>query len=143
MRSTLTAIFVVGIYFTTTPARAALDPETKKPYQFQIVLHIDASRVFTPLFQEQLQRDLANELKLIFGALARIEVTRTHPLLRDIETKGLNATLEGWDALSEQTTHFVFLDYAQGAYRIRTRFHDGPTGQTGPATGADSALRTR
>jgi hypothetical protein len=118
----------------TSPAHAALDPEAKKPYQLQIVLHIGANRLFTPLFQEQLQRDLANHLKLAFGNLAHIEIKRTHELLRDIETRGLEQALERFDKLSGQTTHFVLLDYAAGSYRIQTRFHDGMTAQAGPLT---------
>ncbi len=132
MRNMTTAFIVIGAFFTTTSARAALDPETKKPYQLQVVLQIGSNRVFTPLFQEQLERDLANQLKAIFGDLARVEVTRTHPLFNEIKTKGLNAALENWDALSERTTHFVLLDYVDGGYRIQTRSHEGLTGQAGP-----------
>jgi hypothetical protein len=118
----------------TSNSRAALDPETKKPYQLRVVLQIASSRVFTPLFQEQVQLDVQNQLKIIFGDLARIEVTRTHPLLRDIETKGLDPALEGWESLSEVATHFVLLDYVAGTYQIQTRFHDGMTGQAAPFT---------
>ncbi len=127
------AVFLLLAVATST-ANAELDPQTKTPYQLQVVLQIGSNRVFTPLFQEQLQSDLANRLKLDFGALARVEVVRAHPLLRDIEAKGLDAALEGWDALSERTTHFVLLDYDAGMYRIQTRGHDGMTGQAGAAT---------
>ena len=113
---------------------AQLDPNTKKPYQIEVVLQIASNRVFTPLFQEQLQRDVQNQLKLSFGVLARIEVTRAHPLLRDIEAKGLDAALESWDALSDRTTHFVLVDYVAGAYQIQTRGHDGMSGQAAPLT---------
>ena len=100
----------------------------------QVVLRISADRLFTPLFQEQLQRDLANHLKLTFGNLAHIEIKRTHELLRDIEAHGLDQALERFDKLSGQTTHFVLLEYAAGRYRILTRFHDGMTAQAGPST---------
>lgn len=115
-------------------ARAELDAQTKTPYQLQIVLAIGSNRVFTPLFQEQLERDLSNRLKLDFGALARVEVVRTHPILREIEDKGLVAALEGWEGLSERTTHFVLLDYDAGMYQVRTRGHEGMTGQAGALT---------
>lgn len=120
------------LLLTTPSARAALDAEAKSPYQLQIVLTVGANRAFTPLFQDQLRRDVANRLKLVFGDLARIEVTATHPLLADIDRKGLDAALESYDALSERTTHFVFVDFAAGSYSIQTRFHDGFTGQAGP-----------
>jgi hypothetical protein len=115
-------------------ARADLDADAKKPYQLQIVLHIGANRVFTPLFQEQLQRDVQNQLKIAFGDLAQVEVTRSHRLLGDIESKGLDAALEGFDALSDRTTFFVLLDYVAGTYQVQTRFHDGNTGQAGALT---------
>jgi len=113
-------------------ARADLDPETKKPYQLQVVLQVAANRVFTPLFHEQIQRDVQNQLRLSFGDLARIEVTREHPLLSEIESRGLDAAVDSLEGLADQVTHFVLVDYAAGAYQIQTRFHDGATGQTGP-----------
>ena len=134
LRANTIVISLLAMLLCTSSTRAALDPETKKPYQLQIVLHVAANRVFTPLFQEQLQRDLSNQLKLVFGDLARIDVVRAHPLLREIETNGLDQALEGWDELSEHATHFVLLDYAAGTYRIQARFHDGMTGQPGPFT---------
>src|SRR5206468_875877 len=39
-----------------------------------------------------------------------------------------------WDSLSDRATHFVLVDYLAGAYQIRTRFHDGKTGQVGALT---------
>ena len=129
---------LILLFVCSASASAELDPQTKTPYQLQIVLAITSNRVFTPLFQEQLEHDLGNRLKLDFGALARVEVVRAHPLLREIEGKGLDAALEGWDAHSERTTHFVLLDYDAGMYRIQTRGQDGMTGQAGA-----SAQRTR
>jgi tetratricopeptide (TPR) repeat protein len=126
---------VIGLLLLfSSPAQASLDPETKKPYQLQIVLQIASNRAFTPLFQEQLLRDVQDQLKLYFGALARIEVTPTHPVLLDIETKGLDLALESWESLSEARTHFVLLDYVAGTYQIQLRFHDGMTGQAGALT---------
>ena len=127
-------LMLFALFAGSLPARAALDPEMKKPYQLQVVLQIGSNRVFTPLFQEQLQRDVRNHLQIRFGKLAHIEVTRSHPLLRDIETKSLDAALEAWDSISEHTTHFVLLDYSAGMYQIATRFHDGRTGQAGAVT---------
>jgi uncharacterized protein YoxC len=117
--------------FVAFSARADLDAQTKTPYQLHIVLQIASNRVFTPLFQEQLERDLGNRLTLHFGALARVEVVRAHPLLREIEAKGLDAAVESWDALSERSTHFVLLDYEAGMYLVRARGHEGMTGQAG------------
>ncbi|HZZ77506.1 MAG TPA: hypothetical protein VFE62_03245 [Gemmataceae bacterium] len=132
-RCFIPALWVL-LAFAASTARADLDAQVKTPYQLKVVLRIGANRVFTPLFQDQLQRELGNQLKISFGDLARIDVTRTHPLLSDIEAKGLDAALEGWDALSERTTHFVLLDYDAGMYRIQSRGHDGMTNQPFGAT---------
>src|SRR5262249_6357351 len=78
-------------------AHAELDAGVKKPYQLQIVLQIGNNRVFTPLFQEQVQRDVQNQLKIAFGGLARVQVKRHHPILREVEANGLSAGVEGWD----------------------------------------------
>src|SRR5437763_17164105 len=78
-----------------SPARAALDPELKTPYQLRVVLHIADHRALTPVFQQQFQRELAGQLQLTYGALARVEVVRVHRLLKDIRARGL-AALDEW-----------------------------------------------
>jgi hypothetical protein len=114
------------------PARAALDPELKRPYRLQVVLQIADNRALTPLFQDELQRALGDQLRQTFGALARVEVKREHRLLSEIAARGLEQALDGWDETSDQQTHFVLLDYAGGLYRLQARGHDGMTGQSGP-----------
>ncbi|MBI2806988.1 MAG: hypothetical protein HYX68_18560 [Planctomycetes bacterium] len=120
--------------FVASRTLAALDPETKKPYRIQVVLRVAPNRVFTPLFHDQLQREVGNRLRLAFGALAKIEVAREHPLFSAIDTKGLDHAVETWDAVSGRATHFVLVDYVAGTYQIRTRSYDGMTGLPGPAT---------
>jgi hypothetical protein len=114
------------------PALAEIDPQTKKPYDIHVVLRVADNRFLTPLFQEQLRRELADQLRLSFGALARVQVASEHPLLRDIEARGLEQVLEGWDEVSDRQTYFVLLDYAAGQYQLRARGHDGLTGQATP-----------
>jgi hypothetical protein len=113
-------------------ARAHLDPETKKPYQIQVVLHIAENRFLTPLFHDQVERDIQAELQLTFGPLANVEVVRQHLLLRDVLSKGLQQALDGWGALSDRTTCFVLIDYASGEYRVQSRLHDGMSGLASP-----------
>src|SRR5207253_595177 len=55
-----------------SPAHAALDPELKKPYKLDIVLHIADNRALTPLFHDELQRAVGDHLRQSFGALAEI-----------------------------------------------------------------------
>jgi tetratricopeptide (TPR) repeat protein len=112
-------------------AHAALDPELKTPYQLQIVLQVAEHRLLTPVFQEQLARELRDHLQLTYGALARVEVVRGHKLLKDVRARGLEA-LDSWRELSPLKTHFVLIDYADGQYRIRARQQDGATGLASP-----------
>jgi hypothetical protein len=125
-----------------SPARAALDPELKAPYQLRVVLQIADHRALTPVFQQQLQRELAGQLQLTYGPLARVEVVRVHRLLKDIRARGLQA-LDEWGELSEFKTHFVLLDYADGRYRLQARQHDGLTGMASPVIRRDQTAAPR
>src|SRR5262245_38287619 len=88
----------------------ALEPGFDKPYRLQIVLHIAENRFLTPVFQDQVERDLRDRLQLDLGALARVEIVRTHPLLRAIEARGLENALDGSDMLVDVKTHFVLIN---------------------------------
>jgi tetratricopeptide (TPR) repeat protein len=123
------AIAILALF--TAPARAALDAEAKKPYQLDIVLHIADNRALTPLFQDELQRTLIDQLRQSFGALAEVKVVRTHPLLPEIAARGLEQMLDGWEQAESRQTHFVLLDYRGGQYRLQARMHDGMTGMAG------------
>src|SRR5438270_12603026 len=74
-------------------ARAQLDPELDKPYLFQVVVRVAENRFLTPIFQEQLQGELRDQLRLELGPLAKVEGVTTHPLLGEIEAKGLETGL--------------------------------------------------
>src|SRR5262245_42128705 len=110
----------LSLLLAPTPARAQLDAGLKTPYQVRVVLHIAEHRLFTDAFQEQLQRELRDQLQLNFGALARVEVRPDHPLLPELRAKGL-AALDNWDEVSDVRTVFLLLDYADGQYRLQTR----------------------
>ncbi|MFO0964360.1 MAG: hypothetical protein U0793_02060 [Gemmataceae bacterium] len=102
------------------------------PYNVQVVLHIVENRFLTPLFQEQLQKDIGDRLQLALGKLGKVQVTRTHRLLADIEAEGLGPVLERWDELNETRTCFVLLEYAAGRCTLSVRQHDGWTGLATP-----------
>jgi hypothetical protein len=113
-------------------AQAELDPGLKTPYHLRIVLHVAEHRLLTPTFQERLEHELRDHLRLSYGKLAKVEVVRAHPLLKDVRAKGLTAALDGWNELSDVKTHFVLIDYLDGHYRVRARQHDGLTGLASP-----------
>lgn len=119
----------------SSSARASLDPELDKPYRLQVVLHISQNRYLTDIFQDQVQRELGDRLQLSLGPLAAIEVVRDHPLLRKIESAGLESTLNAAEKLGDVKgvkTHFVLIDYAAGVYTLLSRQHDGLTGLSSP-----------
>src|SRR5262249_8185599 len=76
-------------------AYAGLDPETDKPYTLQVVLGIAQHRLLTPVFQDQVLRELRDSLQAAMGDLTNVEVLRDHPLLKEIEARGLQRALDG------------------------------------------------
>jgi hypothetical protein len=119
-----------------SPARAELDAGAKTPYVLRVVLHVADNRLLTPLFQQQLENELRDNLQLTYGPLARVEVVRVHRLLKDIRARGLQA-LDDWDEVDDIKTHFVLLDYAEGHYRLQARQHDGLSGLASPVIRRD------
>jgi hypothetical protein len=113
---------------------AQLDPEKDSPYQLQIVLRIADHPPLTPAFKDQVKRELRASLQDAFADLARVEIADTHPLLKEIESKGLQGMLEGWKDISSHKTHFVLIDFRDGQYEIQAGQHDGFTGLASPMT---------
>jgi vacuolar-type H+-ATPase subunit D/Vma8 len=124
-----------------SPSRAALEPETNEPYSLQIVLQVAPHRTLTPAFRTQLARELRDGLQIAFGDLARVELVNDHPLLKEIEARGLQAVLDGWKEVSPRKTHFVRIDFADDRYQIEAGQHDGLTGLAGPVRRAATADR--
>jgi hypothetical protein len=110
-------------------AAAGLDPEVTKPYHLRVVLGIAEHRLLTPIFQEQVQRELGDSLQAALGDLATVEVVREHPHLKDAMRDGLQQSLEAWHELEDVKTHFVLINYVNGEYEILARQHDGLTDQ--------------
>ena len=127
------------ILFLQVPsfARADFDPGLNQPYHLQIILLIADNRFLTPIFLEQMERELRDHLQLTYGKLANVEVLRSHPLLREVRAKGLLAALDGWDELSERKTHFLFIDFVDGHYELQARQHDGLSGLNSPVVRRD------
>ncbi|MCI0380264.1 MAG: hypothetical protein L0215_21980, partial [Gemmataceae bacterium] len=116
----------------TSLLRAQLDPDLDKPYRLQVVLGVAQNRFLTPLFQDQLQQDLQESLQRLLGRLAKVEVVRAHPLLREVEAKGLAAALDAIEQLSSLKTHFVLIGFDAGVYSLQARQYDGSTGLASP-----------
>src|SRR6516162_3229655 len=120
----------------------ALDPELTTPYKVQVVLRVAPNRLLTPIFKEQLRRDLLQGLQAALGAMGQVEVIdlgqvpadKQEPLWQEVAAKGLQAGLDGPSrGTSEVKTHFVNVDYVDGQYEIQARQYDGLTGTATPA----------
>src|SRR5437660_10687994 len=85
---------------------AQLDPEKDSPYQLQVVVRVADHPPFTAAFKKQVKRELGDGLQAAFGDLARVEVVYSHPLLKEIDARGLQVALEGWKEVGPQKTHF-------------------------------------
>lgn len=124
----------IAVFLLWSPATApaALDPEVSKPYHLQVVLRIAPRRLLTDVFRDQVKRELRDGLQAGFKDMVRVEVVEDHPLLQEIEARGLQQALDGWKQVSDTKTHFVLIDCADGRYVIQARQHDGMTGLASP-----------
>jgi hypothetical protein len=120
----------------------ALDPELTTPYKVQVVMRVAPNRLLTPIFKEQLRRDLQRGLQGALGAMGEVEVIdladvptdKQEPLWKEVASRGLQAGLDrpglGTSAVK---THFVNVDFVDGQYEIQARQYDGLTGLASPA----------
>lgn len=131
-------VLLVGM--TQTGTAHALDPESTKPYQLEVVLHLSKQRLLTDVFRDKLERELGDGLQEAFGDLARVKVVSKHPRLDDVLSKGLLRALDEWNDRSEIKTHFVLIDYVGEYYEIQARQHDGLTGQASPVVRRDRTI---
>src|SRR5438477_12292761 len=82
-------------------ARADLPAEGSQPYQLQVVLGIAKHPLLTPVFQQKMQRELRDSLQAALGRLARVEVARDHPGLKERATTGLKHPMDGGDFVDD------------------------------------------
>jgi hypothetical protein len=120
----------------------ALDPELTTPYKVKVVLQVAPNRLLTPIFREQLRRDLRQGLQGALGAMGEVEVIdlaevkddQREPLWREVAAKGLQTGLDtAPKATTDIKTHFVRVDYVDGQYEIQARQYDGLTGLVSPS----------
>ncbi len=105
--------------------------DAKEPYQFRVVVHAEKSRLLTDVFRDQVKRELHDGLQAGLGALARVEVSDTHPLLPTIRGQGLKALDNVRERLPERVC-FVLIDFTGTQYQVQTRQFYGPLGLPSP-----------
>jgi hypothetical protein len=121
------------------PAAVLLEGETKSPYQLRIVVRTGDHPALTKHFRAEVIKSVGSALQSALGPLGTVEVVDLNtmaiedrdPLCKLVDEKGLES-LDTVTAGGGGKTHFVFVDFADGKYEIRTRQHDGSTGFSTP-----------
>jgi hypothetical protein len=134
------AVAIVLLATWSSAARAQLDAEVDKPYHLRVALRVAQHRALTTVFKKQLQDELHDSLQSVYGALADVQVLDMNqpdelakdPLLKRVADDGLQLGLDGPQPLGQAKTHFVFVDFEDGQYKIAARQHDGLTGLASP-----------
>jgi len=127
------------LFAVAAPAQAQLDPETRTPYLWRVVLKAQPHPLLSGSFREQLKRDLAAALQPALGSLGTVEVVDLDDVPRDkwdalwqqFDDKGF-AALDSTRDLTTAKTHFLKLGYADGQYHLESRQYDGFTGLASP-----------
>src|SRR5438093_27188 len=112
-------------------AAAALNPELDKPYHFQIVLRVAPHPQLTDVFKERLGRALQDSVQSALGDAGEVTLVDKHPLLKEIEARGLQQSLDGWKGDKngkDRKTQFVLVELVDEIYRIQTGQFDSTTG---------------
>lgn len=134
----------------TSPAFAQLDPQSKTPYLWRVVLKVQPHPLLSPTLREQVRRDLQAALQPTIGALGAVEVVDLaetsrdlwDPLWQQFDDKGF-AALETPRDLSGVKTHFLKLEYRDGQYQLEARQHDGFSGLSSGYAGFGSPVIRR
>src|SRR5262245_31486566 len=101
----MSRLFIAALVVVCTPLSVhALDPEFKSPYELNVVLHIAKHPVLTRVFSEQVERQLHDHLQGELQGLATVRVVHEHPLLSEVEEKGLQQALDNWRTVSGAKT---------------------------------------
>jgi hypothetical protein len=131
----LFAAVAAAALFSSSPAHAQFNPETKTPYLWRVVLKAQGHPLLSPTFRAQLRRDLEAALQPDLGPLGVVEVVdladierdQWEPLWQQFDDKGF-AALDASRDLSGTKTHFLKIEYKDGLYHLESRQHDGFTG---------------
>lgn len=123
----LTAVLCCGV----DHCQAQLSQQPKR-YSITIALELTAHQQFTPLFVQQLEEQLTSLVARELNGMARIQVTRTHPLLQN--DKRLASVADEIQQQPRGITHFVKIYFSNGYYYIETKKYDGFTNQIIPVS---------
>ncbi len=130
---------IAVLFLAAAPALAQLDPESKTPYLWRVVVKAEPHPLLSSAFRQQLKRDIVAALQPALGTLGTVEVIdladvpkdQWEPLWQQFDDKGFPA-LDGSRDLTGAKTHFLKLEYRDGQYYLESRQHDGFAGLASP-----------
>jgi hypothetical protein len=117
----------------------AFDPESKNAYQLRVAVRTGDHPTLTKHFRAEITRSVTSAMQAALGPVGSVTAIdlndtpaeKLDALCKLANEKGLDA-LDGVNAVVGGKTHFVFIDFADGKYEIRTRQHDGTAGFVTP-----------
>lgn len=133
-------VFAASIRAADPPA-PKLDPESKTPYTWRIVLHTRPHPLLGPTFRGQVRREVLAALQpaldklgtVEFVDLAEIPKERWEPLWQQFADRGWAALdFSGTRELNGIKTHVLNIDFRDGTYHVEARQLDGFTGLASP-----------
>ncbi|MCS6866618.1 MAG: hypothetical protein RMJ56_02815 [Gemmataceae bacterium] len=140
-------IAVGGLLTSPGPAQAQLDPETKQPYLWRIVLVTKPHPHISDDFRNRLKRDIFAALQTGLGPLGTVELIdladpawprdKWDPLWQQFDDKGF-AALDLPRDLTGSKTHFLRVEYRDGQFHLEARQYDGFTGLSSPLVRSQS-----
>ena len=142
MPSRLTFLaFALGLCLLTPAAaqQPALDPETKGPCLWRVVVQTKPHPLLTPAVRGQLRRDILAALEPGIAQLGTVDVIdladlpadKRDPMWQQFIDTGF-AALEASRDLTGVKTHFLRIEYRDGAFHLESRQYDGFTGLVSP-----------
>lgn len=139
----------VGLYLLAPAAAqqpAALDPEPKGQTLWRVVVQTRPHPLLTPSFRAQLRRDIDAALEPGLGQFGTVDVIdlddvprdKWDPMWEQLATNGFPA-LETSRDLTGVKTHFLRIEYRDGAFHLESRQYDGFTGLVSPVVRRQAA----
>ena len=128
---------LLAVLMTTGGARS--ESLAKTPYKLRVMIQMDEHPHFTNFFRSEFRRELNASLQTAFGPMCLVEIAylkdipreKWDPLCQLVADQGLES-LDTYNDLSRDKTHFVQVRFVGGAYVIRSRQYDGTTGFATP-----------
>jgi hypothetical protein len=138
---------LAGIATAAPPAK--VDPESTTPYVWRVFVRFDAHPYFKPDDRRLIVQQVRDALQGGAGQIARVTAEDLDGIpedRRDALTKAF--AKRGWPALDSTEfrtltglkTHFLWIAYRNGRFRLESRQHDGSTGLATPSVRVEETI---